>query len=1014
MGSNVKGTGASDQSPRKDRARRARKVFEDATRISVRAKSGRSLVDRPALIARVLDEVLRRRVVCVMADAGMGKTVLARQLACEAAEKGIETRYVSLAGDSQESALGRLMRCVKGMESRTGQGGHALVIDDVPAWDEARAHRVAQSLGSLATCDVGVVVLGRPSSASLVDELSDPVVFWSSDLTLHMGEALLWCPAWKEMSQALMNVTGGIPLLVDAVRSAVPTDDERHLPTSYGRRLGELVRACLGDRMMDEERRLRYAMLMMGHGRTSDLGMVEDRVDDCVLEDLERTCPLLGVRTDEGRYDVVGSRRGEGLRALASCNEMGEDQAAYVRARVVATLAGEGSFDRIGLICTNLLSKDRVGEVVSSWPIELANAGYPALLHKARESDEDARLTFGARVAMRVRAALARDARLSSELRQSPVGPLTGRQCEMLAQVEALEFATGVAEAPASDGERLPAGGGLAQDLVLHGRVRELARNGKFGEAYRDLLVAGTRTNTPTLSASLLCLDKELVCALVGDRVNSEEESAYEAAYGFLESRGFAGLYATVGARRAVAAVVGARALDERMLDRAQSHAMRVEDKLTEAVALIAAAAHDMRHDAHKRASVRAELAIRRAGECESDYLAVVATLLRDYATARMDRGMGGLCDFAGAAEDATPEQAAVWVLRQSLGGLSDSGRVRAALADVRAPSGLMPLCAFVIGEGGDIGSALESRMPAGWLSSARRIGCASSRKHLEEEGRLMVSSGGRMLRPATRVEAYAMGKLRLVVDGCEMCRTSWDRSAARHLFALLVCVEGHEITVKEAIEEIWPNADYAAGSRRLYPTVSSLRACLDGGDADDEESILRRSNGKLVLDTSGIYVDVDDFENEARLAVMATQTASCVRHAVAANKIYQGGLMCAGSIGGGLLRQRASKLRALYVDAMVAGAEAELRSGISRRASWFACEAVDADGLREDAVAVALRSLCAASRTSEAVRLYDAYVRRAVEAGGMGATSYIDGVMRELGVFVRRGKRTLPSTRPA
>lgn len=258
------------------------------------------------------------------------------------------------------------------------------------------------------------------------------------------------------------------------------------------------------------------------------------------------------------------------------------------------------------------------------------------------------------------------------------------------------------------------------------------------------------------------------------------------------------------------------------------------------------------------------------------------------------------------------------------------------------------------------------------------------------------------------------MGRLRLVVDGCEMCRTSWDRTAARHLFALLVCVEGHEITVKEAIEEIWPNADYAAGSRRLYPTVSSLRACLDGGDSDDESSIIRRANGKLVLETADIYVDVDDFENEARLAVMATQTASCVRHAVTANKLYKGGLMSAGSIGGGILRRRASKLRALYVDAMVAGAEAELRSGISRRASWFACEAVDADGMREDAVAVALRSLCAASRVSEAVRLYDAYVRRAVEAGGMGATAYIDNVMRELGVFTRQGKRTLPSTRPA
>ena len=81
-----------------------------------------------------------------------------------------------------------------------------------------------------------------------------------------------------------------------------------------------------------------------------------------------------------------------------------------------------------------------------------------------------------------------------------------------------------------------------------------------------------------------------------------------------------------------------------------------------------------------------------------------------------------------------------------------------------------------------------------------------------------------------------------------------------------------------------------------------------------------------------------------------------------------------------GIVGARARELQGLYVDAMVAGAEAAMRTDMKSVACRFARKAHEGDAMREDAVRVLLVALCDAGRQVEAVQAYERYVSCVVD----------------------------------
>lgn len=124
---------------------------------------------------------------------------------------------------------------------------------------------------------------------------------------------------------------------------------------------------------------------------------------------------------------------------------------------------------------------------------------------------------------------------------------------------------------------------------------------------------------------------------------------------------------------------------------------------------------------------------------------------------------------------------------------------------------------------------------------------------------------------------------------------------------------------------------------------------------------------------------DVDEFEAQAKLALERRDPATTIRAARRAEELY-GGDLCRPTVdASGLISARRVELRSLYVDALVAGADAALQTGRDGLAVSFGREAVCADDMREDAFMAYMRALKASGRGAEASAEYEKYARRVV-----------------------------------
>lgn len=100
------------------------------------------------------------------------------------------------------------------------------------------------------------------------------------------------------------------------------------------------------------------------------------------------------------------------------------------------------------------------------------------------------------------------------------------------------------------------------------------------------------------------------------------------------------------------------------------------------------------------------------------------------------------------------------------------------------------------------------------------------------------------------------------------------------------------------------------------------------------------KAQKSLALDPSLVSCDVDEFETQAKLALERRDPATTIRAARRAEELY-GGDLCRPTVdASGLISARRVELRSLYVDALVAGADAALQTGRDGLAVSFGREA--------------------------------------------------------------------------
>ena len=161
---------------------------------------------------------------------------------------------------------------------------------------------------------------------------------------------------------------------------------------------------------------------------------------------------------------------------------------------------------------------------------------------------------------------------------------------------------------------------------------------------------------------------------------------------------------------------------------------------------------------------------------------------------------------------------------------------------------------------------------------------------------------------------------------------------------------------------------------------------------------VTSRSGREITLDMGLVACDVDEFRRVAREASDGDRDEEALLLARRAESLYQGDLCVPPVDATGYVAATRAELRDLYADAMVAGAAAALRLGHERTSARLAHNALIANELREDAMAVLVRALRESGRSREAERRYAAFSARLSGRGTGPSSRALEDAARGLG----------------
>ena len=468
----------------------------------------------------------------------------------------------------------------------------------------------------------------------------------------------------------------------------------------------------------------------------------------------------------------------------------------------------------------------------------------------------------------------------------------------------------------------------------------------------------GQRPGVPSVFSALLQLDFEALRCLVGDPSSAAEQTGLACAEAVLERGGLPALGDGARLRREMAYAMAGEGWGFTDLGRVMGRQGDVGETAELAVLHLVASLSDAADGSFQQANVHAWEAFRRAAENGMDDIACLATMAERIALDGLGEGHRAAALVHEGVEGIASDVQALVSLHASLGrsGKRETGELTEQMRRVSPRVGLAALAAFVVRADRIRGAMLARALPGAWRvrldSDAPQEGMGTRPRALPAPRESRASQT--VIPP---LEVCVLGGLTLTRGERRITEKGWRRKTARSLMALLALTPGHVVTRFEAIEFLWPEADYDRGRENLYSTLSSLRQTI--GQVSGEASYLITEMGQIWLDETLVTCDVDGFEELARSVVGGSLrddevVAACLRM----DGAFRGGACAPPVDPHGRLRARCDELMRRYVDVLLVGAEAALRLRDVRQAIWFAESASAAASTREDVVACLARAL--------------------------------------------------------
>ena len=936
-------------------------------------------VARPRVDGIIAEHLEAEGAVVLCAGAGMGKTMAAEERVRAVREAGGSAIHLRLSGRAPSSACRSIREAARAVLAGK-RHARLVVLDDVPALDEDEVASVATSVARLLEDGRQVLVCLRPDALPLALALGAPIVH-AGTLLVREEELIRWNVALADNPRIAIEATAGIPALVAALcgEPAVLAPGAAG-PTAFSEALQRMVGCALEGCLMDEERRLRCAMLLMGAGYISEAQGVAGRSDASVLAQMQRDEPLFGLDLSKGEFQIVGSQGPAGADALAAAVQAAK---AFpdLASRVVEVLAWRGDFRRCGDVARRCLAPDELRRLVGAWPVEFLNAGRIELVSEALNAQGRARVR-GLNAARVAHAALVGSREDLDRALPLVAGAQTRREQTVHRQVELLLRARNLdSRVPVV---ALSEAGDVSDPVVrllsTHVVARSMIWRGEFTRAFRYLLVGGELLAGNTVASALLQGDFDLARCLAGDMPSRTEDERSVRAATMLAAYGMDDLVVYQQGIRPLLAALAGHACPEVQLESCLSRSVRRGDVLVQGLALLALACSDLRKDALARAHVRASRALEVARRANCAWMALGAMLADGISLARLgDTGALESIAVSGGREGVFARLAL-----HALGSNGGApGKLRAELGQHLArEEDLMPLVNLLAWACNR--ELVHEALSGQWSSRLAQFERAMEAWFPPATEPAMDAVGtSSSPAPDEVVQVRMLGKFEVVVRGKHVSESAWGRRSAQQLLMLLVAAQGHTLSRSEAMEAIWPESDYVAGRGNLYTALSALRKVL--GEAQDGTPCVLGMTGYLSLNTDYVHSDVDEFEALAQKLLSGHggddwTVETCER----LSALYGGELFIPTLGSPSIFLRRRNGLRRLFVDAMVMGSEAALRQGDAREAIQLARDAYRAAPLREDAVAALVQALFASGRAVEAKEAYDAFSASTIRASGM------------------------------
>lgn len=208
----------------------------------------------------------------------------------------------------------------------------------------------------------------------------------------------------------------------------------------------------------------------------------------------------------------------------------------------------------------------------------------------------------------------------------------------------------------------------------------------------------------------------------------------------------------------------------------------------------------------------------------------------------------------------------------------------------------------------------------------------------------------------------------------------SWLEQRPGQLLKYLLCQRRRVVTSDQAVEALWSDAGIEEGQSRLRYTIHALRDKLepDRPPRSSGRFVVARRGGYL-FDTSRVWLDVDEFEREARVGLAAcrqSQSRQAAESLTNALRLYRGDFLTDERYADWALEEQ-ERLRGLAALVMRSLARIDIEAGRFEAAAQYTRRLADLEPFDNDVHQLMIEICLRRGRRSEAHRRYAHFKRR-------------------------------------